>query len=107
MAEIRRVGVVGAGTMGAGIAQVAASAGLEVRLYDISDEVLDRGLSNIRTSLDRFVKRERLTSDEADAVVDRLKATTDLADFGDVQFVIEAAPEELDLKRDIFHRLDE
>ena len=107
MAAIRRVGVVGAGTMGAGIAQVAASAGLEVRLYDISDEVLDRGLSNIRTSLERFVRRGQFTSDEADAVVDRLKATTDLTDFGDVQFVIEAAPEELELKRDIFRRLDE
>jgi len=107
MAEIRRVGVVGAGTMGAGIAQVAASAGLEVRLYDITDEALDRGLSNIRTSLDRFVKRGRTTPEEAEAIVDRLKATTNLVDFGDAQFVIEAAPEDLDLKREIFRRLDE
>src|SRR5205823_6077282 len=80
---------------------------LEVRLYDISDEALDRGLSNIRTSLDRFVRRGQFTSDEADAIIDRLEATTNLADFGDAQFVIEAAPEDLDLKREIFRRLDE
>jgi 3-hydroxybutyryl-CoA dehydrogenase len=107
VAEIQRVGVVGAGTMGAGIAQVAAAVGLEVRLYDVADPMLERGLGNIRGSLERFVKRGALETDQAEAALGRLRPTTDLAALEDVDFVIEAAPEDLDLKRQVFGRLDE
>ena len=106
MADIRRVGVVGAGTMGAGIAQVAASAGLAVRLYDVEEAFLQRGLDAVRASLERFVSRGRLSAEEAEAIVERLAPTTDLAHFADLDFVVEAAPERLELKRELFGQLD-
>ena len=106
MAEVRRVGVVGAGTMGAGIAQVAAAAGLPVRLYDVEEAFVRRGLDAVRASLERFVSRGRLAAEEAAATAERLAPTTDLADFGDVDFVVEAAPERLELKREVFGQLD-
>jgi 3-hydroxybutyryl-CoA dehydrogenase len=106
MAEIERVGVVGAGTMGASIAQLAAMAGLAVRLYDVADGPLDTGLSNVWSSLERFVRRGALDQAAAEAVLGRIAPTTDLAALGDVGFVIEAAPERLDLKRTLFAELD-
>ena len=102
---VERVGVIGAGTMGSGIAQVAAAAGFRVRLYDLETRFLERGLAAIRDSLERFVKRGRLSEQDARDAMDRIEVTTDLADLRDVDAVIEAAPEDLDLKRDLFIRL--
>lgn len=103
---MERIGVVGAGAMGAGIAQVAAQAGLQVLLYDIGPGPLENGLRRIRTGLDRMVERGKLGATDRDAMVNRIATTSSLADFGEVRFVIEAVPEILDLKRQIFAELD-
>jgi 3-hydroxybutyryl-CoA dehydrogenase len=93
--------------MGASIAQVAASAGFEVRLYDIAEPMIERGLANIRDSLDRFVQRGRLDAVEADAALGRLATSVDLAAFEDVDFAIEAAPEDIELKERVVRQLDQ
>ncbi len=103
---IERVGVVGAGTMGAGIAQLAAGAGLAVTLYDVTDELLERGLGRIRAGYERAVGRGRLALDERDAALARLATTTRLDDLAAAGVVIEAAPEDLALKRQLFAQLD-
>lgn len=103
---MRRVGVVGAGTMGAGIAQVAAQAGFEVVLCDINPAVLDAALDRIRSGLRRQIERGRMAEAEVNSVLGRIVATTALGDFAHVEFVIEAAPEVLELKRELFQRLD-
>jgi 3-hydroxybutyryl-CoA dehydrogenase len=103
---VQRIGVVGAGTMGAGIAQVTAQAGLQVRLYDIGPGPLEAGLGRIRSSLDRFVQRGKISQAEREAVLGRIVPTSSLADFADADFVIEAVPEVLELKKQIFAELD-
>jgi 3-hydroxybutyryl-CoA dehydrogenase len=105
--EIETIGVVGAGTMGSGIAQVAATAGYDVVMRDIKEEFVQSGFENIEDSLSRFVRKEQLTQEEADAARDRITGTTELDDFADVDYVIEAAVEKLDIKQDIFADLDE
>lgn len=102
---MKRIGVVGAGTMGAGIAQVAAQAGFDVLIYDIGPAPLDVGLQRIRSGLERLVQRGKLSPEELAATMGRLATTTALGDFSEVDFVIEAAPESLDLKREIFEKL--
>jgi 3-hydroxybutyryl-CoA dehydrogenase len=101
-----KIGVIGAGTMGAGIAQVAAQAGFETRLYDIADDFIDRGLDRIRKFLEGSRERGKLTVEEEKATLARLGRTTSLEDFKGYNLVIEAAPEKLELKRDIFKQLD-
>jgi 3-hydroxybutyryl-CoA dehydrogenase len=101
------VGVVGAGTMGAGIAQVACVAGFETRLHDPIPEALERGIERIRSALDRSVERGRLTRDDADAAVARLQAAATMEELATCELVIEAAPEKLELKRELFGRLSE
>lgn len=103
--SVRRVGVVGAGTMGAGIAQVAAQAGFHVRLHDIQQPFIERGLASIRASLERLVARQKLTEAEAKDVLERVHTTTELRELGDCEVVIEAAPEDMGLKREIFRSL--
>ncbi len=103
---MKRIGVVGAGTMGAGIAQVAAQAGFDVLMYDVGPAPLEVGLGRIRSGLDRLVQRGRLAAEEMQAILQRLTTTTALGDFAEVDFVVEAAPEVLDLKREIFQKLD-
>ncbi|WP_067650835.1 3-hydroxyacyl-CoA dehydrogenase family protein [Nocardia harenae] len=99
--------VVGAGTMGNGIAQVLAQAEKEVRLVDVTDEALRRGLDAIESSLGRLVKKGRITADESAAARDRIVPSTDLeAAAGGVDYVIESVPEELELKREVMARLD-
>ncbi|WEL25704.1 3-hydroxyacyl-CoA dehydrogenase family protein [Haloferax volcanii] len=105
--DIDTVGVVGAGTMGNGIAQVAAMAGYDVVMRDLEPEYVERGLSAIDDSLSRFVSKEKLTADEADAAKARVAGTTELADLGDCDLVVEAAVENMDVKRDIFADLDD
>jgi 3-hydroxybutyryl-CoA dehydrogenase len=104
---IETVGVVGAGTMGAGIAQVAATEGYDVVMRDIKDEFVDNGLDSIESSLDRFVSKDKLSESEADAVLDRITGTTDLDDLADCDVVVEAAVEDMDVKQDIFADLDD
>ena len=106
MDSIERVGVVGAGTMGSGIAQVAAVNGYEVTMRDVEEEFVERGFESIDDSLERFVSKERVSREEADAAVERITGTTDLADLADCDLVVEAALEEMDVKREIFADLD-
>ena len=105
MAEI--IGVVGAGTMGGGIAQVAARAGYTVVLRDISEEFLARGLKAIDRSLQRDVDKERLKEDEKRAVVARIRTTTELGELREASFVVEAITENLEAKRELFRALDQ
>ncbi len=104
--DVRVVGVLGAGTMGAGIAQVCAMAGFEVVLRDIEFEFLDRGLDNIRRSLEKFAGKGKLEED-VDAIISRIKPTTKLEDLSDADVVIEAIIEDMDTKKDTFRQLNE
>ena len=104
--EISRVGVVGLGTMGAGIAQVCLQAGLEVVGREVAPEPADRARSTIDHYLTRDVEKERLTREEKDAALGRLDLTTELADLSGCQLVIEAAFEDLAVKRELFAELD-
>ncbi|HJX13292.1 MAG TPA: 3-hydroxybutyryl-CoA dehydrogenase [Dehalococcoidales bacterium] len=104
--EIRRVGVVGCGLMGGGIAQVCAQSGYAVLVSEINEELLRRGLAGITASLDRAVRKERIGAADRDAAVARIKGTTDTGDFADRDLVIEAAIEDLDIKKRIFGELD-
>ena len=105
--EIDHIGVVGAGTMGAGIAQVAAATGYEVTMQDIEEEFLEDGLDSINDSLDRFVSREKIDEDDKAKTLERIDTTTDQADLGDVDLVIEAVAENIDIKKDVFASLDD
>ena len=102
MDDIGLVGVVGAGTMGSGIAQVAATAGYDVVMLDVEQSFLDSGFDRIDDSLDRLVEGEHLDRAAAEAARDRIAGTTDLADLADADAVIEAAPEDLSLKKEVF-----
>ncbi|MQA84665.1 MAG: 3-hydroxyacyl-CoA dehydrogenase family protein [Streptosporangiales bacterium] len=104
--EFRKVGVVGLGTMGAGIAEVLASHGVEVVAIDLSDEALARGRTQVRNSTDRAVARGKLTADDRAAIFDRVVFSACLDDVKDADLVIESVPENLDLKREIFAELD-
>lgn len=101
-----KIGVLGAGTMGAGIAQVAAQAGFETLLYDISQEFIDNGLNRIRSFLKGSRERGKISADQEKQTLDRLHSTIKPKDFAGSDLIIEAAPEKLDLKRDIFKQLD-
>jgi 3-hydroxybutyryl-CoA dehydrogenase len=100
------IGVIGAGTMGNGIAQTAANAGFDVVMSDISTDLLERGVANIGKSLDRFVKKETMTEDQKNQVLGRIKTSTSLDDLKACSLVVEAATENFDIKKQIFERLD-
>jgi 3-hydroxybutyryl-CoA dehydrogenase len=100
------IGVVGAGTMGNGIAQVAARAGYSVIMHDVRDEFLQRGLGAIDKSLQRDVDKQRLDTAGKQSIVERIRTTTDLAAFSEAAFVIEAVVENLAVKIDVFKSLD-
>ena len=102
-----RLGVVGAGTMGAGIAQLGALAGIETRVHDPLPEALAGGIEKTRANLDKGAERGRWSADDASAAAGRLHAADALEGLADCDFVIEAAPERLDLKRELFERLSE
>ena len=101
------IGVVGAGTMGNGIAQVAARAGYQVILRDVAEEFLRKGLENVNRSLQRDVDKGRLSEPEKREIVERIKLTTDASALSDSSFVIEAVTENLAVKSEIFRSLDE
>ncbi len=106
--DAERITVLGAGTMGHGIAQVAAQAGFATRLYDIEDTFVEKGLSRIRANLEKGVERGKVTASDRDAAIARLEGATDLAaSVADADLVIEAAPERMDLKREIFGTISE
>ena len=103
-----RVTVLGAGTMGSGIAQICAQAGSEVCLYDVNQELVDRGYSSLMSFLDRGVAKGKMTADESAQVLQRIHPTVDLESaLGDVNLVIEAIPEDLELKRQTFATVTE
>jgi 3-hydroxybutyryl-CoA dehydrogenase len=104
--EIRTVGVVGLGTMGAGIAQVAVQSGFPTVGREVTSELAERGRATIDRYLSRGVEKGRVTNEERDAALSRLTLTTELADLADCDLVIEAVLEELELKRDVFAELD-
>ncbi len=106
MSEIERVGVLGCGLMGSGIAQVAASAGYETIVRDVSKEFLDRGRAGIEKSLAKFVEKGKLDAGARDATLKRLTFTTTVADLKSVDVVIEAITEDLALKNALFKELD-
>ena len=92
--------------MGSGITQVCSQAGYQVIVSEINDEFLNKGLSSIDTYLSRSVQRERITQQEKDAIIGRVKGTTSMSDLQDCDLVIEAAIEDLKLKKEIFHEID-
>jgi len=100
------VAVIGAGLMGAGIAQVSAVAGHEVTLRDVGDAALERGMSGIRSSLARFVDKGRLEQVDADAALERITTTTDLDAVAGAEIVVEAVFEKLEIKTELFAALD-
>jgi 3-hydroxybutyryl-CoA dehydrogenase len=104
---IGTVGVIGAGTMGNGIAQVAARSGLQVIMRDVKDEFLERGMGAIEKSLQRDVDKERLEEEEKRAIVGRIRCVTGMEALGEADLVVEAVTEELKVKQDVFRQLDE
>ncbi len=105
--EIKKIGVIGAGAMGNGIAQMAAQIGCEVILRDIKEEYVERGMKNIDRFLSKSVEKGKIEAAQKDAILGRIKGTTEMADLKDVDFVIEAVIENLDLKKSVFKELDE
>ncbi|HET6721073.1 MAG TPA: 3-hydroxybutyryl-CoA dehydrogenase [Rhodocyclaceae bacterium] len=103
----RTIGVVGAGTMGNGIAQAFAVAGVDVIMSDIAEAAVQRGLATIAGSLDRLIKKEKLTVEQKTAALARISTTTDLKTLAKCDLIVEAATENLDLKIKIFKQLDE
>ena len=103
--EIKKIFVVGAGLMGSGIAQVCAQTGYEVILADLSDEITKRGLKAISWSVSKLVQKGKIKGTE-DKIISRIRATTDLSDARDADFVFEAVSENLDIKRTLFRELD-
>lgn len=100
------IGVIGAGTMGNGIAQTAAASGFSVVMCDVSESQLERGVSNISKSLDRFVKKETITEDEKAVILSRIKSTTSIGDLSECDLIVEAATENLEVKKKIFEEMD-
>ena len=104
---IETVGVIGAGQMGAGIAQVASASGLSVIISDIKEEFLEKGFSTIEKNLGRMVAREKITEEDRKATLDRIEGTTSIDDMVKADFVVEAAVENEELKLQIFKNLDD
>ena len=104
---IKKIGVVGAGAMGNGIAQLAAQIGCDVVMRDIEDAFVERGMKNIDRFLSKSVEKGKLESKEKDVILGRITGTTDMSRLKDVDFVIEAVIEDLELKKSVFKELDE
>ena len=106
MAAIRKVGVLGCGLMGSGIAQLCAQAGYETVVRELSDDLVERGLGNIRKQLARQVEKEKITASDRDATLAHLRGTTRLDDLADRDLIIEAVVEDLEVKNEIWRTLD-
>jgi 3-hydroxybutyryl-CoA dehydrogenase len=107
MPNVKNVAVIGAGTMGNGITQVFAQSGFAVTMIDIKDEFLQRGMGAIEKSLDRMIKKEKITADDKAKVIGNIKTSTNLADTAGCQLVIEAINEDAELKRTVWGKIDE
>jgi 3-hydroxybutyryl-CoA dehydrogenase len=105
--DIKRIAVIGSGTMGNGIAQVCASSGFDVLLIDIKQEFLDRALKSIAGSLDRLVKKEKITEADKSSALGRIRCSTNTADAKSAQLAVEAITENLDAKLSVFKKLEE
>ena len=106
--DVRTIAVLGAGTMGHGIAQVCAQNGFQVKLEDIKEEFVQGGIERIRRFLQGSIEREKMTREEADVVLSRIKGTVDLSEaVKDVELVIEAIVENMEMKKELFSRVDE
>ena len=103
--EIKKIGIIGAGTMGTGIAQVAATAGFDVLLHDVEEDFLQKSLARLDKSLSKLIEKGKIEGDK-DAILNRIQTTTDLADFKDVDFAVEAVFEDLEVKTDVLKKLD-
>jgi 3-hydroxybutyryl-CoA dehydrogenase len=106
LSDIQQIGVIGAGTMGSGIAQVCAMYGYQVVMIDVDPDILERATTSIQRSVDKLHGKGRLTDEQHQAVADNLRTGVKLADVGEAQLVIEAATENFDLKKQIFRELD-
>src|SRR4051794_12349192 len=104
--EIKKIGVIGAGTMGNGIAQVFAQAGFEVMMRDVGQQQVDRGMAAIKKSLAKFAEKGKLTSEEADKALERVSTTTELSDLAGSDLIVEAIFENFDVKAAAFRELD-
>ncbi len=107
MKELHTLGLVGSGQMGAGIGQVAAQAGFSVLLYDVTPQIVNRALENIQRGLVRLTERGKLSAEAQRAIIGRLRGTANLADLRDADLIIEAAPEDYEIKKAIFQQLDQ
>jgi 3-hydroxybutyryl-CoA dehydrogenase len=105
--EINFIGVLGAGQMGNGIAQVAAAAGLRVVMVDLAADACERGMATISKSLDRLVRKERISTADKEAILGRVSTSTDVAAFAQCDLVVEAVTENMDVKRKVLQTLDE
>jgi 3-hydroxybutyryl-CoA dehydrogenase len=104
---IKTIGVVGAGTMGNGIAQVAAQVGYNVVMRDVESQLVERGIKNIDKFLAKSIEKGKITVDDRNALMGRIKGTTNMADLKDVDFIVEVVFEDLELKKKVFKELDE
>ncbi len=104
--EINTIGVVGAGQMGNGIAQVAAQAGLNVIMRDIDQQFIDKGMAVIQKNLNWLVDKEKITKEDSQKIQERIKTTVELDDLKNCDMIIEAIPERIDLKKELFQELD-
>tara|TARA_B100001013_G_scaffold178267_1_gene107167 strand:+ start:67 stop:921 length:855 start_codon:yes stop_codon:yes gene_type:complete len=105
--KIKKIAVIGAGTMGNGIAHVSALTGFDTILMDIKDEFVERGLNTIRTNLERQVKKEKISQSDMDGALKLIRTTTVNTDLSDCDLVVEAATENQDIKLNIFKELDQ
>ena len=104
--NIKKIGVIGAGTMGTGIAQVAATAGFDILLQDVEEEFLQKSLAKLDKSLSKLIEKGKIEG-EKNAILERIRTTTDLADFKDVDFAVEAVFEDFGVKAEVLKALDE
>ncbi len=105
--DVKKIGVLGAGTMGSGIAQVAAETGFAVVMRDIEESFVQRGLKTIEKNLNRAVEKGKKTKEDATEVLNLIQGTTSLAEFKDVDLVIEAVIENMELKKELYKELDQ
>jgi 3-hydroxybutyryl-CoA dehydrogenase len=104
--DIKKVGIVGAGTMGNGIAQVCATAGYQVVMNDVNIDFAQKGLNTISKNLDRSLQKEKITAEDKKNILQRIQLTDKLDDFADVDFIIEAATENIGVKEEVFKTID-
>jgi len=104
--EIKKVGVIGCGQMGGGIVQTSALAGYDVKVMEVNEILLEKGIINIKSNFNRNVEKDRMSKDEMEAVLNRIKGTINLSDFSDRDLVVEAVIENMDMKKKLFRELD-